>query len=54
VGLEKDIDEARLSLFDLNMPGNLSLEEVEALDLGNWHLLYHGAFVQMSVSFTPC
>ncbi|KAJ5089767.1 hypothetical protein N7532_008451 [Penicillium argentinense] len=48
VGLEKDVDEARLSLFDLNMPGNLSLEEVEALDLGNWHLLYHGAFVQMS------
>lgn len=44
------MDETELSLFDINMPGVLTLEEVKALDLDHWHLLYHGSFVQMDVS----
>jgi hypothetical protein len=47
-----DVDETELSLFDINMPGVLTLEEVKALDLNHWHLLYHGSFVQMEVSFS--
>lgn len=48
-----DVDETELSLFDINMPGVLTLEEVKALDLNHWHLLYHGSFVQMEVRI-PC
>lgn len=45
-----DANEEELSLFTLNMPGVLTLEETKALKLENWYLLYHGTFVQMSVS----
>lgn len=48
-----DVDETELSLFEINMPGVLTLEEVKALDLNHWHLLYHGSFVQMEVKI-PC
>ncbi|CEO60412.1 Putative Arginyl-tRNA--protein transferase 1 [Penicillium brasilianum] len=45
--IDPDVDETELSLFDINMPGVLTLEEVKALDLDHWYLLYHGSFVQM-------
>lgn len=32
------------------MPGVLTVEEVEALDLDHWLLLVHGSFVHMIVS----
>jgi arginine-tRNA-protein transferase len=48
--IDPDVDETELSLFDINMPGVLTLEEVKALDLDHWYLLYHGSFVQMDVS----
>lgn len=50
--ISPDVDETELSLFDINMPGVLTLEEVKALDLNRWHLLYHGSFVQMEVSLS--
>lgn len=48
--LDPDVNEAELSLFDIHMPGALTLKEVEALDLDHWFLLYHGTFVHMIVS----
>jgi len=48
--ISPDVDETELSLFDINMPGVLTLDEVKALDLDHWYLLYHGSFVQMDVS----
>ncbi|KAJ5125558.1 hypothetical protein N7448_004877 [Penicillium atrosanguineum] len=48
--IDSDINEEELSLFDLHMPGVLTMDEVEALDLDHWHLLYHGTFVNMSVT----
>lgn len=48
--ISPDVDETELSLFDINMPGVLTLDEVKALDLDRWYLLYHGSFVQMDVS----
>jgi arginine-tRNA-protein transferase len=45
--LDKDVNDEELSLFDLHMPGVLTMDEVKALDLDHWHLLYHGTFVQM-------
>lgn len=48
--LDSDTNEEELSLFAIKMPGVLTLDEVKALNLDNWHLLYHGTFVQMSVS----
>lgn len=47
---DSKVNEEELSLFALNMPGVLTLEETKALKLENWYLLYHGSFVQMSVS----
>jgi arginine-tRNA-protein transferase len=48
--LDKDVNDEELSLFDLHMPGVLTMDEVKALDLDHWHLLYHGTFVQMIVN----
>lgn len=39
-----------MSLFDIHMPGILTLEQVRALDLDHWLLLVHGSFVHMIVS----
>lgn len=50
--LGPDVNEEELSLFDIHMPGVLTLKEVEALDLDHWLLLFHGAFVHMIVSHT--
>lgn len=52
VQLDPDVNEEELSLFDIHMPGVLTLREVEALDLDHWLLLYHGTFVHMIVSRT--
>ncbi|KAJ5220974.1 arginine-tRNA-protein transferase [Penicillium citrinum] len=48
---EEPIDgtnEEALSLFKIDMPGVLTLDQVNALNLGNWNLLYHGAFVHFN------
>lgn len=47
--IDSDVNEEELSLFDLHMPGVLTMDEVKALDLDHWHLLYHGTFVNMIV-----
>ncbi|BAE59800.1 unnamed protein product [Aspergillus oryzae RIB40] len=44
---DAEINDDEVSLFDLRMPGVLSLEEVEPLDLDHWLLLVHGSFVHM-------
>ncbi|KAB8235495.1 arginine-tRNA-protein transferase [Aspergillus alliaceus] len=44
---DAEINDEEVSLFDLHMPGVLSLEEVKALDLDHWLLLVHGSFVHM-------
>lgn len=49
--LDPDVNEEELSLFDIHMPGVLTLEEVKALDLDSWLLLVHGTFVHMIVFF---
>jgi len=49
--LDDDVNEEELSLFDIHMPGVLTMEEVKALDLDHWLLLYHGTFVEMIVRF---
>ncbi|KAJ5899315.1 arginine-tRNA-protein transferase [Penicillium taxi] len=40
--------EKNLSLFTIKMPGVLTMDEVTALNLDTWHLLFHGTFVEMS------
>ena len=47
---DPDIDDVEASLFDLHMPGVLTVEEVEALDLDHWLLLFRGSLVHMIVS----
>lgn len=50
-----NLNDEEVSLFDLHMPGVLTVEEVEALDLDHWLLLVHGSFVHMNVSvFFSC
>ncbi|KAE8348284.1 arginine-tRNA-protein transferase [Aspergillus coremiiformis] len=44
---DDEINDEEVSLFDLHMPGVMSLEEVKALDLDHWLLLVHGNFVHM-------
>lgn len=44
---DPDENDEDLSIFNLHMPGVMTLEEVEALDLGHWLLLVHGTFVHM-------
>lgn len=47
--IDPDVNEEELSLFNIHMPGVLTLDEVKALDLDHWNLLYHGTFVHMIV-----
>ena len=49
---DAEINDEEVSLFDLHMPGVLTLEQVKALDLDHWLLLVHGTFVHMNVSST--
>ncbi|KAE8147746.1 Arginyl-tRNA-protein transferase [Aspergillus avenaceus] len=44
---DAEINDEEVSLFDLHMPGVMTLEEVKALDLDHWLLLVHGSFVHM-------
>lgn len=48
--IDAEVNDEEVSLFDLHMPGVLTVEEVEALDLDHWLLLVHGSFVHMIVS----
>ncbi|KAF9883582.1 Arginyl-tRNA--protein transferase 1 [Aspergillus nanangensis] len=42
-----EINDEEVSLFDVHMPGVMTLEEVKAVDLDHWLLLVHGSFVHM-------
>ncbi|KAG2413432.1 hypothetical protein HFD88_002621 [Aspergillus terreus] len=44
---DAEINDEELSLFDVHMPGVMTLEEVKALDLDHWLLVVHGSFVHM-------
>ncbi|GLB04189.1 arginyl-tRNA--protein transferase 1 [Aspergillus tubingensis] len=44
---DAEVNDEEVSLFDLNMPGNMTLDEIKALDLDHWLLLVHGTFVHM-------
>lgn len=46
--VDDNLNDEEVSLFDLHMPGVLTVEEVEAL-LDHWVLLVRGAFVHMAV-----
>lgn len=50
---DEEINDEDASLFDLHMPGVLTAEEVEALDLDHWLLLVRGSFVHMIVRCPP-
>lgn len=43
--------DADVSLFDVGMPGALTVAQVEALDLDHWLLFFRKNFVHMEVSF---
>lgn len=47
---KSDLKDEEMSLFDIHMPGILTLQQVQALDLDHWLLLVHGTFVHMIVS----
>lgn len=50
---DAEVNDEEVSLFDLHMPGVLSVEETKALDLNHWLLLVHGSFVHMIVCSFP-
>ena len=45
-----EINDEEVYLFDLHVPGVLTVDEVKALDLDHWLLLVRGTFVHMIVS----
>ncbi|KAJ0422867.1 arginine-tRNA-protein transferase [Aspergillus carlsbadensis] len=45
---DAEINDEEVSLFTLHMPGVLTVDEVQKLDLGSWPLLVHGSFVHMA------
>ncbi|KAA8644182.1 arginyltransferase [Aspergillus tanneri] len=47
VDADAEINDEEVSLFDLHMPGVLTLEQVKALDLDHWLLVVQGTFVHM-------
>ncbi|PWY74416.1 arginine-tRNA-protein transferase [Aspergillus heteromorphus CBS 117.55] len=47
VDAEAEINDEDVSLFDLHMPGNMTIDEIKAIDLDHWLLLVHGSFVHM-------
>jgi arginine-tRNA-protein transferase len=42
--------EDEVSLFDIGMPGVLTVDQVQALDLDHWLLFFRNNFVHMEVS----
>lgn len=47
---ETDMDDEAMSLFDIGMPGVLTLDELRTVDLDHWLLVVQGSFVHMIVS----
>ncbi|PKY01654.1 arginine-tRNA-protein transferase [Aspergillus campestris IBT 28561] len=45
---DAEINDEEVSLFDVHMPGVLTLDEMPTIDLDNWLLLVHGTFVHMN------
>lgn len=45
-----DMNDEEMSLFDIRMPGVMTLEEVQKLDLDHWMLLVQGTLIHMTVS----
>ncbi|KAI9934985.1 Arginyl-tRNA--protein transferase 1 [Aspergillus wentii] len=45
---DSEINDEEVSLFALNMPGTMTLEETKAADLDHWPLLVHGSFFSMA------
>jgi arginine-tRNA-protein transferase len=43
--------ENEVSLFDIGMPGALTVPQVQALDLDHWLLFFRNNFVHMEVGF---
>lgn len=50
---ESDVDLEEVSLFDIGMPGVLTVPEVEALDLDHWLLFFNDNYVHMKVCIYP-
>lgn len=48
---ENDVDLEEVSLFDIGMPGVLTVPQVEALDLDHWLLFFNNNFVHMKVHY---
>lgn len=48
---ESDVNLEEVSLFDIGMPGVLTVPQVEALDLDHWLLFFNDNFVHMKVRF---
>lgn len=46
---ESDADLEEVSLFDIGMPGVLTVPQVEELDLDHWLLFFNNNFVHMKV-----
>jgi arginine-tRNA-protein transferase len=46
---DTDPDAEDVSLFDIGMPGVLTLEQVKELDLDHWLLFFNNDFVHMNV-----
>jgi arginine-tRNA-protein transferase len=51
---EEEINDEEMSLFDLHMPGVMTLDEVKTLDLDRSLLLVRGSLVQMMVRGFHC
>ncbi|KAL2219514.1 Arginyl-tRNA-protein transferase [Thermoascus aurantiacus ATCC 26904] len=43
-----DMNDEEMSLFDIRMPGVMTLEEVQKLDLDHWMLLVQGTLIHMT------
>lgn len=51
---EEEINDEEMSLFDLHMPGVMTLDEVKTLDLDHSLLLVQGSLVHMMVRRSQC
>jgi arginine-tRNA-protein transferase len=51
---KSDSNGDEVSLFDIGMPGVLTVPQVQALDLDHWLLFFRKNFVHMEVSFSWC
>lgn len=51
---EEQINDEEMSLFDLHMPGVMTLDEVKTLDLDHSLLLVQGSLIHMMVRRSYC